>query len=484
MDKRRLAFGALAQGVANLFKVGLQIVMLPLMARLLGPDEFGLFALAMPTITFVMMLADGGLGSSLAREPESNVEVWSSAFWALLGAAIVLGIGVMIWSVLLAQLVHQPRLLPIMAALVVCLFLYVITVPSMALLVRQARLSVGAISDILCSVVGAICAIALAVSGAGVWSMVAQSLVVFTIRAIILIAGAPLLPKFTFSMFELRSHLTIGGSIMGIKLVDTGDRAIENALIGRSFGAGFLGSFSLAAQIPRFVCDSLINPLWLTLYVQALRSDDGERFETYEKFARSSALILFPTATLGAAQATALINLFLGPSWLAVSPLFQLILLTYAFSSAGLLGSALLYAKGRPSIQLRITSEATAIRIASVILAPWIGMWAVWIGLSAANIYACWRGVSATCRSVDRPPMMLIRPLLIPGACAIAAGLVCWAATKLVQSNFIAVFLEVIVSFSLYLLMLILLDRQRLLSDLADLVKLISGGGKEIGSAI
>jgi O-antigen/teichoic acid export membrane protein len=476
MDKRRLAFGTLALGFSNLFRVGLQIVMVPLMARLLGPNEFGLFALAMPTITFVMILADGGFGSSLAREPESNVEVWSSAFWALLGAGIVLGIGVIIWSVVVAGLAHQPRLPPIMAALSVCLLLYVVTVPSAALLLRHARLSVGPISDILSSVTSSICGIGLAVSGAGVWSMVASTLVAFTIRAIVLLASAPIFPKFRFSLPELRSHLTIGGAIMGIKLVDTGDRAVENALIGRSFGAGYLGVFSLAYQIPRFVCDALLNPLWLTLYVHALQADDEGRFQTYGKFARIAALILFPVATLGAAEANAVINIFLGASWLGMSPLFQLVLLTYAFSAAGSLGSALLYAKGRPAIQLRITSEAAAIRIASVMLAPWTGMPAVWLGLSAANLYAGCRGVFASCRSVYRPPAALVKPLLIPGACAICVGLVCWTATQFVQSSLIDLFLEVGASFSLYLVLLILLDRQQLLSDLVDMRRIFSGG--------
>ena len=72
MDKRRLALGTLLGGAANLCRVCLQIVMLPVMARLLGPNEYGLYALAMPTITFVTMLADGGLGSSLARESEAD----------------------------------------------------------------------------------------------------------------------------------------------------------------------------------------------------------------------------------------------------------------------------------------------------------------------------------------------------------------------------------------------------------------------------
>jgi O-antigen/teichoic acid export membrane protein len=475
MDKRRLAFGTLMGGVANALKVGLQIALLPLMARLLGPHEYGLYALAMPAIMFVIMLADGGLGASLAREPESNVEVWSTAFWALLGAAILFGVAAITWALLVAGFVHQPRLPAVIAGLSPTLLLYALTVPSGALLLRQARLVIGPIGDILGNVAGAVCAIALAVFGAGVWSMVAQSLVTYTLKFIVIFAGAPIYPKFKFSLSELRSHLTIGGAIVGSKLVDTGGRVIENALIGRSFGASFLGSFSLAGQIPRFVCDALINPLWLTLYVHALRSDDEGRFQVYGKFARLGALILFPTATLGAAEGDILIEFLLGPSWLAMSPLFQLLLLTYAFSAPVLIGSAILYAKGETSIQLRIIGEVAVIRVATVLLAPSTGVWLLWAGLPAANLYFGWRGVIAYCRSVDRPPTTLIKPLLIPAACAIGAGLVGWGAASLLRGNLITAIVEVTGSFSLYLILLILLDRQRLLNDLAELYQVIGG---------
>src|ERR1700683_1003987 len=475
MDKRRLAFGTLVNGVANVFKICLQIIMRPLMARFLGPNEYGLYALAIPTIMFVIMLADGGLGASLAREPKSNIVAWSTAFWTLLGAAIVFGVGVIIWSLLVARFAHQPRLPPIIAALSVCLLLYVLTVPSGALLLRQARLVIGPIGDILGNVIGAICAITLAVLGAGVWSMVAQSLVTYTIKLIIIFGGAPIFPRFKFSLFELRSHLTMGRSIVGSRLVDTGDRIIENALIGRSFGADFLGSFSLAYQIPRFICEALLNPLWLTSYVQALRTDDQEQFQLYQKCARMLGLILFPVATLGAAEAVALIEFLLGPNWLAMSPLFQLLLLTNCVSVIGLLGGAIFYAKGRTSIQLRISSEAAAIRLASVVLALWTGSWALWVGLPAANIYTCWRGVVASSNCVGQAPAALVKPLLVPGACAIAAGLCCWGATRLLQKDFVSLRLEVAGSFSLYLVLLILLDRQRLLSDLADVFPLMRG---------
>ena len=46
-SSRRLAFGAMASGAVNAIKLILQLLLIPVMARLLGPDEFGLYALAL-----------------------------------------------------------------------------------------------------------------------------------------------------------------------------------------------------------------------------------------------------------------------------------------------------------------------------------------------------------------------------------------------------------------------------------------------------
>src|SRR6202020_518419 len=88
---RRLAFGVGALGMVSILKMGLQAVTLPIMARLLGPSEVGVYALAFPVVAFVTMLADGGLGISLTREPESS-RVWSTAFWVLLFTGITLAL--------------------------------------------------------------------------------------------------------------------------------------------------------------------------------------------------------------------------------------------------------------------------------------------------------------------------------------------------------------------------------------------------------
>src|SRR5580704_16080297 len=142
MSRRRLAQGTVVIGVANVLKMGLQLLTLPLLARFLGPSEYGLFGLAMPAVSFMIMLSDGGLGTSLAREPETNQDVWSTAFWFLIGSGIVLSAIVILLSFVLAALVHEPRLPAIMSALSICLILIAIAVPSGARLTRQGRLGI------------------------------------------------------------------------------------------------------------------------------------------------------------------------------------------------------------------------------------------------------------------------------------------------------------------------------------------------------
>lgn len=476
MDKRVLAFGAIAHGAANVFKIGLQLIMLPLLARLTGPNEYGLYALAMPAVSFVMMLADGGLGASLAREPECNTKVWSTAFWTLLGTGLFLAAGTIAWSLVIASLIRQPRLPLIMAALSPCLLIYVLTVPSGARLLSQGRVIIAPISDFLGNAIGAMCAIALALWGAGVWSIVSQAIIVYGVRALVSIIAAPVFPKRYFSLSALRPHLSVGGSIVGLKLLDTGDRTLENVLIGRDFNSVSVGAFSLANQIARFVCESVLNPLWTNLYVQALRSEDNvSAFQAYQRLAHILALIAFPSAALVAAEATQLIALLLGPEWYSISPLLECLTLSYAFTIIGTLGSAMLYARGKSAIQLRITAIATSIRIGSVLIVPWLGLSILWVGLPLANIYTGWRNLVEVCRMANKHPAILLKSVAVSGVCATVAGLCCWILTWIMQIGVLIVIIQVACFLTLYMALLFLVDRERISGDVQDLIYLIRG---------
>jgi O-antigen/teichoic acid export membrane protein len=214
----RLALGAMASGAVSFAKVALQRLLLPVMARLLGPNEFGLYALTLPTVSLVGLLADEGLGNTLAREEESSVLVWSSAFWALLLTGITLALAATIFGIVLSYFAHQPWLSGMIALLSTSLVFLTLSVVPSARLVRRKHLGIGAGIEMLSTVIGAISAVSMAWYGGGGWSLVVQYVSIFAVRAILLNFAAFHFPETKFSFKALHPHLGSGGIIQPSRL--------------------------------------------------------------------------------------------------------------------------------------------------------------------------------------------------------------------------------------------------------------------------
>ena len=270
---RRLAVGALAGGLVNIIKVALQLVLLPVMARLLGPSEFGLYALALPTVSLVTLLADGGLGATLSREQETNSLLWSSAFWALLLMGVTLALGSSAFGILIGYLADQPRLPSMIALLSLSLVFLTLSVVPGSRLVRRKHLGVMAFADLASNIVGTIIAVIMAWFGAGAWSLAAQYVAVFAIRAIIVNLAAFHLPAARFSLAVLRPHLISGGILIVSRIFEFTGKATENFLINRIFGTAVVGHYNFSNQVSKFVSDAASNVTWGAIYVQALTED-------------------------------------------------------------------------------------------------------------------------------------------------------------------------------------------------------------------
>ena len=147
-NKRKVALGASASAAVNVIKAVIQILMVPLMGRLLGPAEFGLYALALPAVGLLSTIVDGGFGVSLAREPESG-PVWSTAFWVTLASGVAMAIVMTGWGFVLGQLIHEPRVVELMALLSVSLVMMSLSVCPDARLVRRGRLDIFAGTDLV-----------------------------------------------------------------------------------------------------------------------------------------------------------------------------------------------------------------------------------------------------------------------------------------------------------------------------------------------
>lgn len=470
---RRLALNAAAGGAANLVKIGVQLVMLPLMAHLLGPSEFGLYALALPTVAFCMILADGGLTASLAREPVESRLVWSTGFWVTLvvGAALALLIAGL--GQALAMVTHQPRVSGLMNILALAPFMISLAALPSARLTREARLTVFAAADLSATLVGACLAVALALAGFGATSLALQYVAYYALRAVLLNRVAFVQPQLQFRLSSLAGHLSMGSALLSMRLSDFFGRMVENVLYGRAFGAAGLGVYTFANQTPRFVCEAASGPVWAALYAFALREPPERLAAMHVKLARLLSSLVFPVAGLMAASAPEILAFVLGPKWSDAGELLRLLIPFYALNVVGGQSGAVLFARGRGWLNFWQSAMLSTLRVVAVALGPLIGQTGVALAIDAALLlYTC------TMLSTTGHPhgaRRLAGAIAGPAVAAVGAGAACFALLHALGSGLGAVCAGWLGGAVVYLAVLALLQRRLLLADLEAAKSIFSG---------
>jgi O-antigen/teichoic acid export membrane protein len=460
-----LAFGAIASGTVNILKIGLQLLSLPIMARLLGPTEFGVYALALPTVSFVSLLADGGLGATLAREPESSSLVWSSAFWFMIFAGFGLAVCASVFGIFLAYIVQQPRLTAMIAVLSISLVFLVLSVPAAARLTRRRNLEAAAASELVGNLAGTAMAILLALHGAGAWSLVAQYLTVYGIRALILNVVAFELPRLEFSFESIRSHIASGGLMIGTRLSDYVGRIGENVFIDRIFGTALLGSFTFGIQISRSATETLGNVTWAALYVQALTSERANVVAVHRRFCRLLGGLLFPATFLVAASAPELIDVLLGSRWTALPLMLRVFLPMSAFSVIAAQVGPILLAIDRFRFFFWCSIGLAIARLCVICAGYWVGLEGVVFGLAAVTSVYFFTLIILAEPSTECRIIPLLRGLAGPLISSLIGACVCLLAIRSFQPGPTNVFISLSLGTIVYLVCMVLFDRSGLKED-------------------
>lgn len=479
MSNRGLAWGTAANLLVSVIKVAVQLISVPLMARLVGPADYGLFGLAMPAVTFFLLLAEGGFGISLAREAEEKRVVWSTATLFLLGLGIVLGLVLVAWSLVMAPLANQSQLTPIMFVLSICPLLLAMTVPPSARLTRQARLATGSAIDLFAMLVSTGIAVGFALNGAGVWSLVAQPVAYWALKALLLNLAAPSLPQLRFVPAYLRPHIKVGGLILGGKFLDTGERTIETSIISRFLGVEILGAFTFANQLPRFLTETVGNALWASLYAYSVRGGDAAGLtKTYRLTLRVFALTIFPGVVLISVMVKPLLDNLLGTRWDAAIVVLKILLITHAFNSLGGIGSSILFAKGMPQIPFRISVEGIALRLAVVCTGSWLGLGWMAIGLGAIDLYLGIRGIMSLRAVMPHSVRLATEAVGVPILLSAAAGLIClllagWGPLDAHVPELFAAILYMAISFLAYVVLLLAVERRKIVDEFTMIYRLL-----------
>jgi O-antigen/teichoic acid export membrane protein len=397
---------------------------LPLVARLLGPHEFGLVAVAMSFVVCTIFLSDAGLGQSLVKTPASEATTWSSAFWL----TVMFGTGLTLLLVAVAfaapVIFGEPRLTPIILGFaVVPLLVSGLAAPIADLQQRQRFRELAAI-DVVSSILGLSSAIVLAFQGAGAWALVVQQIVFWVVKGALVVWRTRFRPRLVFSLTTLGEHARFARDAIGSTLVYFFGRQLDPLILARVLGATSTGLYTFATRVRDLPHQLVSSPVQNALYVRMveLRQDTDAIRDMLLILTTAVALLVFPAVAALAVASPAYFQLLLSHEWLGAAPIFTWLAPTAATQTILVPIYAMLLATGRTGLRLRLTAEPAVLWVVALPVAAGWGGEVVAVVFTAINLLYLPRALALSLPGIGLPIRRFLMALLPP---TLAAAGIC-----------------------------------------------------------
>jgi len=318
------AWWTLAQGAADEV---LRLVFFVVLARLLSPDVYGLMALAMVYFAIVEVIAEQGFTRTLVQRAELKPEHLDTAFWcqaALSLLAFALGV---LAAHPIARLLGQPQLAPVLQALAVITPLLVLNTVQRALLERELRVHILAVTKLVSTLAGGAVGVTLALRGLGIWSLVAQQLAAALLSAVVVWAVSAWRPGLRVRRAALRDLLGFSGSLLALSCLHLLKNQADKFIIGVFLGPASLGFYAVSRRLVDVLVNVFVRPIsQLTLPVFArLQHSQNRARAAYGLAVRGSTAFAIPVFSGLFALAPEIVDVILGPNWGDVSALIRIL---------------------------------------------------------------------------------------------------------------------------------------------------------------
>ncbi|WP_336490951.1 lipopolysaccharide biosynthesis protein [Methylobacterium nigriterrae] len=364
---------------------GIPFAIFLVIARVIGPQAYGTFALAMAFVGLMSVVIYQGIADALIQVPELDERHVSTAFWMNLALASVIFLLVQVLARPVASLYGAPEMEPVLRCVALLAPLQALVSVQIVLFRRNLDTAALARRTFLGRSIGGVVGIALAFAGAGIWSLVALQLVQATVSVWVLWRADHWRPRPVFDLKEARAFARFGSHFMGATVVTELGTTADSLLVGLFLDPVTVGYYALAARLIEMARVVVLLPMRKLIMPVLSRLSDPKRFAaSYNEMTRSVLAVWMPLLLALGTSADVLPVLF-GVKWDGSSVLLQAMsLAAFTLPLWALVGDALSAAQ-RPDLYLRLAAIQVAILAAGITVGAQFGLVGVGLGWSAAS---------------------------------------------------------------------------------------------------
>lgn len=328
--KQELFKGVFWSAVEKYSGLVVSLVVSMVLARMLGPKEYGVVAIATVIIAFLQMFCTMGIGPAIIQRTDLTNKELDSIFTFSLSIGTVLAVLFFCSSWGIASFYDNQLLVPVCQILSIQLLAASANMVPSALMSRDKRFKEIAKRTLTLQVFTGVVSVIAAFFGAGVYALLISPVVTsigiflwnrkyYKVSIDWTYNTEPIKKIFSFSSYQFL-----------FSLVNYFSRNLDKLIIGRWMSVDALGIYEKAyrlMQLPLQNVTGVINPVMQPV-LRDISDDRQDLARKHEQIVKFIATLSFPVGIILAGMSYEVIRFFYGYQWDAAIPVFSILSLS------------------------------------------------------------------------------------------------------------------------------------------------------------
>lgn len=355
----------------------LQLIRLVIVARLLAPNDFGLFGIALLAMSALETFSQTGFQAALVQKKDDITQYLDTAWSISVIRGIILFILLFLSAPYIALFFNSAEASLIIQVIGVSVFLTGFTNVGIVSFQRELKFNKQFVYQLSTTLADFIVVVSAALAFKNVWALIFGLLAGSLTGLVASYAMHPYRPHFRLELEKTRELFGFGKWVWGatilVFLITQGD----DAFVGKFLGVTMLGLYQVAYRISNMPATEITHVIsQVTFPAYSKIQDDLPRLrEAYVRVLQLTAFLSFPIAGLIFILAPDFTKIFLGVKWMPMVPAMQVLVLAGLVRSIAATTGPLFYAVGQPKVDTRW--QIVRLLIIVVFIYPFTMKWGI-----------------------------------------------------------------------------------------------------------
>lgn len=419
-----VSWSAISQVLNQAFTFAISIVL----ARILGPEVYGLIGMITVFTGFAAVFGDLALGAAIIQRKELEERHLNAAFWINVTTGVMLSLLMVALAPVVAWFYDAPELLMLSAVIALKYVIDSFSAVQISLLNRDMRFKTLAGIQIGSTVVSGLTGLGMALYGMGPWSLVAQTIGASVVSLAVSWRLGHWRPCFKFDLVACKELFGFSTYVLGFDIVNYWARTLDQLLIGRFVGPSALGIYSRAYSLMLMPLSQVSRVVGRVMFpaLSSIQDDKPKVKRVYLKLISVIGLITFPMMTGLFAVSEHFILALLGDKWAEAIPVFRIFCWVGLIQSITTTIGWIYFSQGRTGLYFTMGIINSFVFFLSFIIGIHWGIVGVALSYAVANIIVWYPSWVIPCRMIGLTFIEMIKSLISGFFCALAMGAAVW----------------------------------------------------------